>query len=443
MLSGIFASNPNFIASLNQIESRISRTNEQITSGTRVNVASDDPAAVSQILSAQQQIDHITQVQANLNIASLNAKTADGALQSASQLIDQLVSIGAQAAGSTALGTTTTSSNFVIDSAQPFTTLASGDTETLTFNVGASSTSVTLNAANAANLQAAVDTINAGLSGTGITAMASSNTPGAIAFQGSSSFSVTDQLTGGASGGGNEGVFRQTVAASGTTSYTATAAAPITSNSANASFLTAVTQLQQQLVALANTTVNGRYVFGGDNATTAPYSATGAGWGTSATYIGSTQANTSTISDINGQSIVPIPGAQQVFDNPPATAPATTSPLPGAPPQGNVFAAVGYLRMALQNNDQPAIENATALLHSALGQINQASMTIGDTENWIDQANSSASTALTNIQQQLSSVRDTDIPSAAMQLTMDQTALQAAIAAHASLSNKSLFDYIG
>src|SRR5579875_2914288 len=148
MLSGIFASNPNFIASLNQIEARITQTNEQITSGTRVNVASDDPAAVSQILSAQQQIDHITQVQANLNIASLTAKTADGALQSASQLLDQLVSIGTQAASSSALGNTTISSNFLIDSAQPFTALASGDTETLTFNTGTSSTAVTLNSTN-------------------------------------------------------------------------------------------------------------------------------------------------------------------------------------------------------------------------------------------------------------------------------------------------------
>lgn len=435
MLSGIYASNPNFIASLDQIEARITRTNEQITSGIRVNVASDDPAAVSQILSAQQQIDHITQVQANLNIASLTAKTADGALQSASQLMDQLVSIGTQAASSSVLGNTTASSNFLIDSAQPFKPLASGDTETLTFGNGTGSASVTLDS-TATNLQSAISAINAQLGGTGITAVASNNTPGAIAFQASSSFSVTDQLTG---TGAAEGVFGQL--AGNSASYSASS--PTTSNSGNANFLAAVTQIQQQLVALANTSVNGRYVFGGDSPTTAPYSATGAGWGTSANYTGATQANTGTISDINGQSIIPIPGAQQAFDYPPATAPATTSPLPVAPPSGNVFAAVGYLRMALQNNDQSAIENATALVQSALGQINQASMQVGNTENWIDQANSSASTALTNIQQQLSTVRDTDIPSAAMQLTMDQTALQAAISAHASLSNKSLFDYIG
>lgn len=442
MFSGIFAQNPGFLAGLDQIQNRISRTNQQITSGTRVHVASDDPAALSQILGYQQQIDHITQVQANLNIADLHAKTADGALQSASQLLDQLVSIGAQAANSNLSGATTTSSGYAVDSAQAFTPPLGTDTETLTFTAGSGSASVNLTAANAGDLQTAITTINGVLSssGLGITAVASSNTPGGIAFQNSGSFSVTDQLTGAT--GDTAGVFRQTVPASGPAGYTANAA-PVTSNSSNASFMAAVEQIQQQLVALANTSVNGRYIFGGDNTTAAPYSYDGTGWGASANYTGSTQPNTSTIGDINGQTIIPIPGAQQVFDNPPAPAPSTTNPIPAAPPAGNVFAAVGYLRLALQNNDQSAITTATALLHSAVTQIGQASMTIGNTENWIDQANSSATQALNNIQQQLSTVRDTDIASAATQLTMDQTALQAAIAAHASLSNKSLFDYIG
>jgi flagellin-like hook-associated protein FlgL len=50
---------------------------------------------------------------------------------------------------------------------------------------------------------------------------------------------------------------------------------------------------------------------------------------------------------------------------------------------------------------------------------------------------------LSTLQASLASIRDTDLPSAITQMTMDQTALQAAISAHASLSNKTLFDYFG
>ena len=40
-------------------------------------------------------------------------------------------------------------------------------------------------------------------------------------------------------------------------------------------------------------------------------------------------------------------------------------------------------------------------------------------------------------------MRDADMPSLATQLTADQTAMQAAIAADGSLNMKSLFDYMG
>jgi flagellin-like hook-associated protein FlgL len=47
------------------------------------------------------------------------------------------------------------------------------------------------------------------------------------------------------------------------------------------------------------------------------------------------------------------------------------------------------------------------------------------------------------LQQTLSSLRDTDVAQAATDLTLAQTSMQAALAAHGSLNLRSLFDYLG
>jgi flagellar hook-associated protein 3 FlgL len=306
MLSGIDSSNGSFLADLNQIENRISRTNQQITSGVRVHEASDDPSAIASILESQNQIDQVTQVQTNLNLAKNDASTADGALQSASQLLDQLISIATEGATST-------------QTASGRTTLGQQ-----------------------------------------------------------------------------------------------------------------VQQIEQQLVGIANTTVGGRYIFGGDDPTTQPYTFN---WASGEGVVqNNTASNTATIVDAAGNSIVPGMTAQQIFD---------LQNTNGTPATGNVFQAVYSLGQALLANDQTGVANAVAGIQAAATQVEQATAYYGNTENWIQQASEDAANRLTNLQQQLSSVRDTDIAAAATQLSTDQTALEAALSAHASLNNKSLFSYLG
>src|SRR5690242_20310842 len=101
MISGIDAFNNVFLAGLNATENRITKVNQQITSGSRVNEASDDPSAIASILDYQEQIHLITQVQTNLNSAATDASAADQGLQSASSILDQAVSIATQGASST------------------------------------------------------------------------------------------------------------------------------------------------------------------------------------------------------------------------------------------------------------------------------------------------------------------------------------------------------
>ncbi len=306
MISGIDASNGSFLADLNQIESRISQSNKQISSGIRVNEASDDPAAIAPILEYQNQIDQITQVQTNLTLANNDAQTADGALQNASSLLNQLVSIAAE--GANATGT--------------------------------------------------------------------ANTRSVLGQQ--------------------------------------------------------VQQIEQQLVSVANTTVQGRYIFGGDASGTQPYTFD---WTSPEGVVqNNAAANTGVITDAGGSSIIPGMTAQQIFD---------ARNAGGAPASGNVFQAVYSLGQALLSNDQPGTANAVSAVKNAATQVEQATAYYGNTETWIQQANQDASQRLTTLQQSLSNVRDTDVAAAATQLTTDQTALQAALSAHASLGNKSLFSYLG
>ena len=185
-----------------------------------------------------------------------------------------------------------------------------------------------------------------------------------------------------------------------------------------------VGQLEQQLVSLADTSVQGRYIFAGDNPTTQPYTFDGTNPPSAAVP---NPLNTGVIRDASGNSIVPTLTAQQIFDS----------------PAGSVFQAVDSLRVALQNDNQAGATTAATSLKTAAVQLNLGAESIGAAEDWIGNASTDAAQRLTTLQAQLSGLRDTDITAAATQLTLDQTAYEAAISSQASLPTKTLFSYLG
>jgi flagellar hook-associated protein 3 FlgL len=187
-----------------------------------------------------------------------------------------------------------------------------------------------------------------------------------------------------------------------------------------------VKQLAQQLAGIANTSANGQYVFGGDNATVAPYTFD---WtaGTNGVVSNSTGSATTLLDDGAGSTINAGTSASNIFDS----------------SASSIFAAVYSLGQSLSNNDVAGVQTALSSLKTAGRYLSQVSASYGDRENWIAQASDAANSHLTTLQASLASVRETDLPSAITQMTTDQTALQAAISAHASLSMKSLFDYFG
>ncbi|HLH01605.1 MAG TPA: hypothetical protein VKX25_02460 [Bryobacteraceae bacterium] len=300
MISGIQANTGSFLASLSNLENRLSQVNQQMSSGYRVNQASDDPTAIQPIVAYQGRIDYINQIKSNLTQAQTAAQTADSALQQASTLMDQLVTLATQ---------------------------------------GASSTS---DASTRSNLAQKVQAI------------------------------------------------------------------------------------QQQLVAIANTTSNGQYIFGGDSATTAPYTYTGTG--PNGVTQNGTPTNTQILRDSDGNEITPSLTAQQIFDS----------------SNGSIFQAAYDLSSALLANNQTGIQTALTEVQTGSQQLTAASVSYGNIETWITNGISTATSHVNNLTQALSAVRDADLPTLATELTTDQTAMQAAIAADGSLNNmKSLFDYMG
>jgi len=300
MLKGIQGQNPSFLADLSRIQGRIATANKQITSGYRVNQASDDPQSITSIIKLQGQIDHLTQTQANLSTAKSQNAMADGALQAATTILDQLTSIASQGA----TGTTTPEARAVL----------------------------------------------------------------------------ADQ----------------------------------------------VKQLAGQLVGIANTSANGHYIFGGDSPTVAPYAFN---WtaGTNGVVSNGTSAATVLLDNGQGSTISAGMSAADIFDS----------------GSNSIFAAAYSLGQALVNSDSAGAQTALGSLKSAGTYLSQVSASYGNRETWIAQATETASNRLSTLQASLAAIRETDLPSAITQMTTDQTALQAAISAHASLSNKTLFDYFG
>lgn len=90
-----------FLTDLAAVNDRIDKTQEQITSGYRINRPSDDPAAVGDVLQLESDLGRVTQAAANLNSVKTEVDAASGVVQDAVSLLDQARTLGAQGASAT------------------------------------------------------------------------------------------------------------------------------------------------------------------------------------------------------------------------------------------------------------------------------------------------------------------------------------------------------
>jgi flagellar hook-associated protein 3 FlgL len=193
-----------------------------------------------------------------------------------------------------------------------------------------------------------------------------------------------------------------------------------------------VRSIQQQIVSLANTTTEGRYIFGGDQDLSPPYQIN------TASIAGADkltlQTSTRVISDPSGQPVYQSSTAAVIFDH---------RDHNGAPAADNVLGALQTLAVALGNNDSSGAAGALQSLKSGSDWLNQQQSNYGISLNRIHAEQSAAENHDTSLRSRIGAIRDTDIVQAATDLSAENTAQSAAFAAQARISGKSLFDYLG
>ncbi len=183
----------------------------------------------------------------------------------------------------------------------------------------------------------------------------------------------------------------------------------------------------QQLVALANTTVGGRYIFSGDTDQTEPYTIDLTQTDPISAYQGA--AATRQIQTSNGSQIAVSLNAQTIFDSPDSTQ--------------NVFTSINNLRQVLLNGGSATdVQAALADVQTSDTYLNQQLAFYGNVQDEVSSASNDAQNNETQLQTQLSGIQDADEAAAITQLTEGQTAQQAALVSRAQLPKTTLFDYI-
>ncbi len=195
---------------------------------------------------------------------------------------------------------------------------------------------------------------------------------------------------------------------------------------ARATIAVQLQSIEQQFVGIANTNIQGRFIFSGDSDQTAAYTYDSTQANPVSSYQGT--ASTRVAIDPNGNTFPLALTAQQIFDsNDPAT---------------NMFGAINGLITALNNNDESAIQTSVNGLTKVAQYLNDQLAVYGNTQNQIQSATDYAQTQQVNIKAQISGLEDTDMTSAILDMTQAQTEEQAALGAKAQMPKTTLFDFL-
>jgi len=101
MITGLTPANEQFVTSVENLQNQLTSANNQLSTGLRVNVASDAPGEVEDIFQARSDLASVNQVSQNLTDVQAQVNAGDSSLQSAIQLLQNALSLGAQGSGTT------------------------------------------------------------------------------------------------------------------------------------------------------------------------------------------------------------------------------------------------------------------------------------------------------------------------------------------------------
>jgi flagellar hook-associated protein 3 FlgL len=189
--------------------------------------------------------------------------------------------------------------------------------------------------------------------------------------------------------------------------------------------------LLEQMVTNANTTVNGNYVFSGDQNQTQlyqldPSSPTGVDRLAIA-------GNTDLVQGAGGLQFSASLTANTIFDD--------RNPDDTVAPD-NVFSALNGLITALQNNDTAGISTSISSLQTASTYMNQQLAFYGTAQDQINSSVTSAQNDSVQLQTQLGNLQDANEATSITALTQAQTQMQAALDAQARMPTTTLFDVL-
>ena len=210
----------------------------------------------------------------------------------------------------------------------------------------------------------------------------------------------------------------QTIAAEGATgTQTASSRATLAQN---------LQSIEQQMVGLANTSVNGRYIFAGDTDQVQPYTYDVTQTDPVSAYQGS--SSTRMVQGADGTTFPVALTAQQIFDS--------------SDPTTNIFSTINGLVTALNNNDQTTTQTIQNGLSTVSSYLNQQLAFYGTTQDTVAAATTYAQNQQTQLQTQISNLQDADVTSAISEMTQETTLEQAALGSEAQLPRQTLFNFL-
>ncbi len=179
-----------------------------------------------------------------------------------------------------------------------------------------------------------------------------------------------------------------------------------------------VEALRDQLLLLANTEQNGRYLFAGTETLTAPFDAAG-------TYAGD-----------DNEVLAPIDPKQQV-----AVTLSGREVFQGA--AGDLLQTLDDLATALRAGDHAAIEAQIPVLRRQLDHLGEVRAEVGHRMVLIDNAVARNEDQLLRLRQRISELEDAPLEETAVRLTAADNQLRALSGTASRVLGRSLFDFLG
>ena len=181
-----------------------------------------------------------------------------------------------------------------------------------------------------------------------------------------------------------------------------------------------IDNIRETLLGQANATYMNRPIFGGTTPGGVAYDKT------TGEYVGNNAETTRTVG----------PNAKARID--------ITGPEAFGPKGGNteLFTVLKGISDNIRNNDSTKLDQNLNNLDSAHDLLKSALSDVGARYNRVTQMKQSAGDHLLSVSSQLSDIEDVDLPKAIMELQIQQTSYQAALAATAKVIQPSLIDFL-